>query len=759
MRSCRVFVVALIVVLAIGAIVRAEGTSPVPAWNQELSRLEGALRQAPVDDAAARDRLAADVSRLRKDVESFLATFPPAIDAQPAWLEAAGVASTVEALAAEIGRLRAAVSRIDQSLRAGGDGAFYLGRVDVEVTASATASPTVELAPVGAAVIGAEELRSHNKVALAEALSLAPGVSFSRIGQRNEQSIYVRGFDIRQVPLFIDGIPVYTPYDGYADLGRFTTFDVAELRVSRGFSSVLYGANALGGAINVVSRRPTGRIEGLAGVGMASGPSKNAYLNLGTRLDRFYAQGGASFIQADTFPMSGDFVASKNEDGGDRNNAFREDIKFNVKLGFTARESDEYAISYVGQRGEKGNPPYAGTDSGVKVRFWKWPYWDKDSVYLVTNTNLGKAGYLRGRGFYDIYDNALYAYDDATFATQAKASSFKSLYHDTTIGGSVEWGAAIGSHQMLRAAFHLKNDYHQEHNVGDPVQKKEGRIISVGIEDSVTLSSRLSVVAGISSDWQTTSKAENLESGKIVNLPMGDTSGVNPQLGVFFGVPSGLLRATVSHKTRLPSIKDRYSYKLGTAIPNPDLKPERATTAETGYQGAIGTRTSVSASVFYSRITDLIQRFYVQPNISQQRNIGKVSSAGAEFDVRTRVARWLDLSASYSYLNRDNLSDSTVPLTETPVHKGIATVSIEPVRQLRVSGNVEYESGRQTLNESSRLFDVPDFATVSAKATYAVGRGLDVDLSVTNLFDRNIWIADGYPEAGRTVLAGLRYRF
>ena len=323
----------------------------------------------------------------------------------------------------------------------------------------------------------------------------------------------------------------------------------------------------------------------------------------------------------------------------------------------------------------------------------------------------------------------------------------------------MEWGAAVGTRHMVRSAFHLKNDSHEENNVGEPVQKKEGRIVSVGVEDSITLSSRLSMVAGISGDWQTTTKAQTLQSGALVDQPLGDANGLNPQVGVFFGMPSGMLRATASRKTRMPSIKDRYSFKLGTAIPNPDLQPERATTLESGYQGAIGSRTSFQASVFYSRITDLIQRFYVQPNVTQQRNIGEVSSKGVEADVRTRPVQQIELAASYTFLDRTNISDATVPLTETPVHKGLVSVSYEPVTMVRASANVEFESGRQTLNEAGKLFDVPSFALVNAKATWAVVKGLDVDLSVTNLLDRNYWVAEGYPEAGRTLLAGVRWKF
>ena len=64
-----------------------------------------------------------------------------------------------------------------------------------------------------------------------------------------------------------------------ADLERFTTFDIAEVRVSKGFASVLYGPNALGGAINIVSRRPADRLEGEAGASYGSGASRILYLN------------------------------------------------------------------------------------------------------------------------------------------------------------------------------------------------------------------------------------------------------------------------------------------------------------------------------------------------------------------------------------------------------------------------------------------------------------------------------------------------
>ena len=100
-------------------------------------------------------------------------------------------------------------------------------------------------------VIPQSDLENHHRLDASHALDLLSGLSLSNVGGRNESMVYVRGFDLRQVPVFIDGIPEYVPYDGYVDLARFTTFDLSEITVTKGFSSVLYGANAMGGAINL----------------------------------------------------------------------------------------------------------------------------------------------------------------------------------------------------------------------------------------------------------------------------------------------------------------------------------------------------------------------------------------------------------------------------------------------------------------------------------------------------------------------------
>ncbi len=328
--------------------------------------------------------------------------------------------------------------------------------------------------------ISAEELRDFDRNTVADAVNLLPGVTSAVTGARNEQTIYMRGFDLKHVPIFLDGIPIYVPYDGYPDLARFTTFDLSEIIVSKGFTSVLYGPNTMGGAINMVSRRPEKAFEGNAGAGYGSGNSYNGFINLGTNQNSWYVQTGASYQSSDYFNLSDDFKPAAAEDGSHRENSYQRDEKVNIKVGFTPNKDDEYAFSYIYQHGVKGTPPYAGTDPDERARYWKWPYWDKQSYYFTSKTDFDGKAYLKTRAFYDIFKNSLWSYDDDTYTTISRPYAFRSHYDDYTDGGSLEVGTAAIADHLLKLALHYKLDVHKEQNDNDPVQAFRDQMLSAG---------------------------------------------------------------------------------------------------------------------------------------------------------------------------------------------------------------------------------------------------------------------------------------
>ncbi len=742
MRSVPVRVLVLVMVLAcLAAVPRVHAdAAPTDRWLSALDSAQASLRKTSADAEGAARQLAG----LRGELYAWIAAHPDLkVDLPP---QQAEPVAELNALRAVVLALRGARGGVQQ------EGVFYLGRVDVTVT-DETPAP-------GVTVLSESEPRVFDRSTYAGLFTLAPGVTASKVGPRNEDTVYLRGFDLRQTPLYVDGIPVYVPYDGYVDLARFLSSDVGEVRVSRGLTSNLYGPNTLGGAINVVSRRPEGRLQGLGSGSLGSGDQGAVDLQLGTRRGAWYATAGGSYGRRDTYPLSGDFQTTTLQPDSDRENAYSRDRKWNGGVGYVTSGGSEYALRFVSQHGEKGNPPYAGSDSRVRPRFWQWPYWDKDSVYGIGNTRLGSESWLGVRAYYDNFKNALYSFDDATYTTQTRPSSFRSRYDDYTLGTTIEAGRLVNTRLTLRAVGHFKQDVHREANDPEPQRRFEDRLFSGGVEGTASLATRLSLVAGLSVDSLHTVEAQDFQNGVISSFPLGDSSGVNPQASLVYGFAGGdRVHLGVSRKTRLPSIKDRYSYRLGQAQPNPELEAEHATSVEAGYEAVLGKRTRASVTAFYIDVQDLVQQVVLRPNLFQLQNVGRVVHTGVELDTRTTVTGRLELGLTYSYLHRESKSTPAVPLLNVPNHKLLGTVVATPWKRLQLVGAVTYESSRTSQNEAGTLMSLDGYTTVDAKASVSVTPVIALEAGGSNLFDTNYQLAEGYPQAGRIGFVNVRVDF
>lgn len=636
-------------------------------------------------------------------------------------------------------------------------GVFTLGEIEVTDRSETTKNVTVER-------IYEQDMRDFNKNNVAQAVNMLPGVTLAH-NARNEQMVYIRGFDMRRVPIFLDGIPIYVPYDGYPDLGRFTTFDMSEITVSKGFTSVLYGPNTEGGAINMISKRPEKVFEGNISTGYATGDTFTNYINLGTKQNKFYLQGGGSYVSSDYFRLSDNFRETASENGGHRENSYYRDRKYNLKFGLTPADGHEYAISYINQHGVKGNPPYAGTNPANPVRYWQWPYWDKESVYFTSKTPIGQNTYVKIRAYYDQYQNSLYSYDNDTYATMKKGSSFMSDYNDTTAGGSIEVGTTLIPLNTIKAAFHYKEDYHKEHNQPDPYQNFKDEIWSAGLEDTFQITKKFYTIFGVSYDNIKTVRAEDYDAKtkRFSDFNTGSTSAWNPQIGFFYDLTeTGKIHASVAKKTRLPTMKDKYSYRLGTALPNPDLKAETGINYELGYQDTFFGKIGLKTAIFYSDISDMILQVTVpdpansRRTLWQNQNIGDVRKYGAELEVSASITTNLEGGFNYTYIYSDNRTDSQ-RIINIPKHKLAAFAKYWPVTGLSLIADIEYNSQRYSSTDGvdvARAFAVANF-----KAAYEFLKGVIIEGGVTNIFDRDYALTDGYPEAGRSFFTNLTYKF
>jgi len=736
----------LIALLAALPAAGQQGT-PLIEWLLRLQTLRAELASVKPADQAALDRVRRQTAALRSSVSRWLVAHPqPSISQVPPAAELAdppGLEAEIEAL----------TNLVEQLMRLKPTGPFQLGRVEVTVTAEAPQA-------LGASVLDSTDIERHARAAVTDVLAMAPAVAAYRVGSRSEGVVYIRGFEMRQIPVYLDGIPIYAPYEGYADLDRLAAHEIAEVQIAKGFSSPLYGPNALGGAVNLISRKPAAPHYGEFGAGWASGRTISGFASLGARLRTWYVQAGGAGLGRDHFPLSSGFTVNALQPTLERLNSDRRDGQGHFKIGFTPREDQEYVLGYLRQSTRKGQPPYAGDDAAVRVRYWRWPALGKDTLYQIARRRLAGQGHFRLRAYYDRSTSRLNSYDDAAYSTMNKPGSFISLTSDSARGATVELGTGARGGNSFTGAFFFKDDVHQEHNLGEPARKFHSQTLSLGLEDEISLTPSLRVAVGLGVDRLGVLRADDFRSGLVVPFPTGSLWAFGPQVGITWAVSEiAQLRLNFARKTRLPTMKDRYSYRMGRSIPNPSLAEERASSFEAALSRPLGRRTLVEVAAFDSEVSGLMQSYALAPGLYQIRNLGRSRHLGGEFSIKSTPARPLWARASYAFLNRQNLSDPAVALIQSPRHAFFGSVGARLPADIMFTGEASVSASRWDLSEGGRYVRLKGFALLGWNAAIPLGRAVELRAGMRNVGDRNYFLDEGFPEEGRSCFLSLRYRF
>jgi iron complex outermembrane receptor protein len=654
---------------------------------------------------------------------------------------------------------------------------------------------------IGDTTLSSEAIYVFNRNSLDEAANLIPGVSSGNSGgSRNERLVFVRGFDRFQVPISIDGIRVYLPADNRLDYGRFLTPDIAEIQVAKGYASVLDGPGAMGGAINLVTRKPTKELEaevrGTLNLDRgADYAGYNTFASLGTKRDRWYAQASYTRSFNDHWDLPSDYspTVGSVENGGARNNSRTRDWRVNAKAGFTPNDTDEYSISYTRQEGQK-NAPLHVTDPGVTAppapnpRYWTWPYWNIESIYFLSTTQLGDRATFKTRAYRNKFNNLLSSFDNATQTTQTLGRSFNSYYKDKAYGGSAQLDVDFDALGALSLAFHYRRDEHVEFQQSfpagttEPPQTNKEDTYSAAAEYRAFITPTLSMTLGVSYDWRELRKAEEFGTpptggaARIFEYPRADASAFNFQERIDWRPDDATeVHASLSRRARFPTIFERFSTQFGTAASNPGLKPERSMNYEIGGSRRMGD-VRVEGAVFYSDVQNAIVA--VRPagfpaGSTQRRNLGDGKYYGGEIAVSWQPLTTLELGANYTYIRRDfdifPQAGVTVPvfaLTDVPTHKGFAYARWTPIERLSIYPNIDFASKRTTLDTfvptaptAVRYYRTGAYVQANLRIDYQIIDNVDIGVGARNIFDKYYVLTDGFPEQGRSFFASIRARY
>ncbi len=594
--------------------------------------------------------------------------------------------------------------------------------------------------------VDASRLAQANVNNVSDALDTLPGVNVS-VGTRNEKTFTVRGFNQRYVPVLYDGIPIYIPYDGYVDSGNLPTGNISKITLTKGVSSVLYGPNTMGGVINIVSKKPSKSFEADYKLSVDDNGGKTADVNLGSMLNKFYLSGGVSWLDSDSYNLSGSFDATENEDGDERDNSDIEQVSGSFKAGIVPSDDHEYAVGYSNVSSEKGMPP----STEGRARYWRFAEWEKETYYLIGDSKITDKLSTKVRLYRDTYYNVLDSYDDDTYTTQERRSAFHSTYDDNGIGGSLVVKSEHINNNTLSLGINYKDDEHKaQGDYGEDWERYEAETYSIGLEDDIKHDDQLSSVLGINYDVQ---KAVYANGGDLRD----DITAFNPQLGINYSIDEYVsTHFSVGAKTRFPSIKELYSEYLDRSIPNPDLKPERAINAELGYTMLLGD-SKLDANVFYSDIKNLIVTKEIAEDTEQNQNIGKALYTGIELTLLTNISANNQIEMSYTYLDAQNKSPDRTSdyLEETVKHKVYVSDNYHINDIFSLFGKLSYNSKRYYEDSDMGWLTLDGFWTVDAKMLASITRYLSLELGSKNIFDKNYELSYGYPREGRSFFLTL----
>jgi iron complex outermembrane receptor protein len=518
--------------------------------------------------------------------------------------------------------------------------------------------------------------------------------------------INMRGFSggSGRVLILIDGHPQYATIYGHPVADAYIASDAQRVEVSRGSASILYGASAMGGAINIITRQAT-----------ADGNQFSARLMGGS-------YGTQRYSLTDTY-RSGRFsgVVSSNYEQTD---GHRPNSEFRMWSGF-AKSSYELAEAWK----VTGNVNIADARAqvpGMESR----PLLDGTTDVLRGMTGLSLENhYDKTRGAVNFYYNwGNHKINDGYFEG---GNPRPYLFHSTDYMGGVNIFQAVNLFQgnTVTGGFDVKlyggNAYR------DPVTEIYA--------DDVKLNEVAGYVLAQQFLWKFM-----LEAGlRLENHKLYGTEWV-PQAGVSFRAAERTsLKFSFSKGFRSPNMRELYMY----ASANEDLLPERSFSYDfTVSQRLPDNRLSMELTLYYIKGDNLIETVQIGESRVQNRNTGEFANKGIEFSLNYRILDNLNLNANYSYLDMEKL------ITGAPRNKFYAGMTYRP--------------GIFTLNAGVQVIDKLYLSTGdnvrTSNYTFADARigcrplkWLEVFVKGDNLSGKRYETMAGYPMPGATVLGGI----
>ena len=603
--------------------------------------------------------------------------------------------------------------------------------------------------------IGRKEIERTGAASAVQVLEREPAF-YATTGSRGERMFSLRGFSQRQTAVLIDGIPACAPYEGQMDLGMVPADMIERITVIKGPGSVLYGPNGMGGAINIITRKP------------GKGPLFSLKEEIGvlnstdTRMLHSMLLGplaytvSAGIFKTDGYSLPRNFKRTRNEDGGVRENSDRHIYHAlgNFRLRTGASHRFVLGGSFIG--GEKGIPP---SIYEITPEYRRFTNWRSANSYLVHSWKASRNMEIDEAVYLHYYEDLLDAYDDDGYSSQETKRAFHSLMQDLTIGGRLRLNkrfpdTAIGE-VALRAWSSVQHDRHKKKADRDAGEREyERTLFTVAPEAELLPVKEWSFLTAFQFDLEV---PKDPPGGRADNQ-----YGWGPLAKVAFSPDENFsVSAAVARRTRFPTLKERFSGTLKGNVPNPGLKPESAWHASLEFTYRPFREFRLAAAGFDAEVDDIISPVDIGGGKEQIRNIGRARLAGAEAELSLEPYHWLFFSAGYAFLHA-RLKDKKPPFDRfeySPAHKARANLAVKPLEWFEITNSVRMVGPQDFIRpETMRMGRLGAYAVWDGRIDVRQGREFSAWMRITNILDSLHQTEYGFPDPGREIWVGIDVR-
>ena len=582
---------------------------------------------------------------------------------------------------------------------------------EVVVTATRTSTPVADVGNSVTVISQAEIVNSQART-LPDLLRESAGVSVVQSGGPGGQtSVFTRGLNSNQTLFMIDGVRVNSPVFGTAMLANLTPNQVERIEIVRGPQSTLYGADAVGGVVNIITRKGSGPLTGSATLEGGSYGTFNQLAEISGGQGKL--SGGASVSHSYT------------------DNPYPNDDFENLNLAGTL------AYQVVEKATLDTTVRFTTTDTGLPSAYDQGkPLTPKPTDRLHDHNYFGRVGLQLDLA--DCWQSTLFVAETHEELFQVGSPYTRSELRTDLAQFGWQNDVTLADWNKLTAGFDAYLNHGDYSTPGATTFDKCNNDVAGYVQDQATLWNRFILTAGTRYDHN--SQFGDSVTGRGAGVLRVDESGTR-------------LKASGGSAFKAPTLSDLYqtypsAYGYPAFLANPNLQPEESTGWDAGVEQDCGTVLTVSGRYFENNIKE---------------NVNRARTDGIEISLDARPVTNLTGWANYTWLieSKDLSHNSLSTRLRRPEHAANLGVSYRFFRRVTASTGVALVGSRYDYQVVSPWGIVRNggYARWNLGLTGDVDKHFQVFVRLDNLLDEKYAEVIGYPALGRTVIGGATVKF